>query len=176
VHKHVLIAAALTAFLLGASAAKADDGCLDFKWDVSKERQVFSTEAAVLKSGTDAASAPSMEPNRLYRIAMVPAASVKFAVPPGRTSNADSYAGLVKLKITQGGVYRVSLELPIWVDVVSGNELANPFDYQGQRSCAAPHKIVIFDLTGPKTYVLQLVGTNAESVRISVTTAPPRVR
>ena len=52
-------------------------------------------------------------------------------------------------------------------------QLAPAVDFQGQRGCEAPHKIVEFDLDGAKEVVLQLSGAGNPIVHLSVTQVPP---
>jgi hypothetical protein len=51
-------------------------------------------------------------------------------------------------------------------------KLAATRDFQGQQGCDAPHKVVEFDLSGAKNYVLQLSASSQASVRVTVTQAP----
>src|SRR5262249_51817973 len=136
--------------MLGTAAAvPAQESCLDFKWDVATERLFFGSEARDVPSGKDPSRVPVVVPDHLYRIALLPKAQLKYAVPPGKQASTDTLGGIVLLNIARNGTYRVSLDLPIWVDVVGDDIRISPVDYQEQRSCDAPHKIVVFDLSGP---------------------------
>jgi hypothetical protein len=79
---------------------------------------------------------------------------VTFALSPEKKMRTDgAVAGLALLQLTAPGNYRVSLDVPFWIDVVASGELATTRDFQGQPSCDAPHKIVEFDLSGAsRTY------------------------
>jgi hypothetical protein len=78
-----------------ATQAFAQDPCGGFKWDVSKERALFATSARPTPAGKDAASAPVIEPNRLYQLQLEPEAQVAFSQAPGKKPPGDgSYAGL----------------------------------------------------------------------------------
>jgi hypothetical protein len=172
--KVVPILFALT-FAATSPAARADDSCVDFKWDVSKERALFAGAPAVLKGGKDPASAPIVIPNRLYTLHLMVQNAVAFAVPPAKTSSASpAYAGVATLKIPAPGSYRVSVDLPIWIDVVAQGTLVAAKDYQGQHACSAPHKIVEFDLPGTQPFVLQFSNAAADSISLTVTPSPAR--
>jgi hypothetical protein len=167
----------LCALLLGGAAlpALADEGCLDFKWDVSKERALFAGPPSSLTAGKDPKSAPVVVPNRLYALRLTPQDQVAFAVAPTRkTATPPAYAGLATLKIDAPGSYRIAVDLPFWIDVVSHGALLQPTDFQGQHSCSAPHKIVEFELLGSQPFVLQLSNAAKDSVLITVTRTPPR--
>ena len=161
---------------LSLPAMGADAGCIDFKWDVTRERALFATQAQVLDAGTDAANAPALTPNRLYQLRLRQRTAVRFAAPPGQNPKANwGNSGLAAFKVPKAGNWRLVLELPLWVDVAADGALLVPYDYQGQHECAAPHKIVAFELSARPVF-LQFSGTDASAVRIAITPAPPRVQ
>jgi hypothetical protein len=166
----------LALMVAGASAAAhAEEACLDFKWDVSKERALFAGSPAVLKGGKDPVSAPTVIPNRLYTLRLAAQDQVAFSVSPAKKPSASpAYAGLATLKIAAPGSYRVSVDLPIWIDVVSQGTLVAAKDYQGQHACSAPHKIVEFELAGTQPFVLQFSNAAADSIMLTVTASPAR--
>jgi len=163
--------------ILGGAAvpASADDGCLDFKWDVSKERALFAAVPTALQAGRDPMSAPTVVPNRLYSLQLSAQDQVTFKVnPPAKKSAAAGYAGLATLNISTPGIYRIAMELPSWIDVVADGALLQATDYQGQHECSAPHKIVEFELAGTRPFVLQLSNVTKDKILLTVTPAPPR--
>src|SRR5579863_3807796 len=163
--------------LVGAALpAGADDSCVDFKWDVSNERSLFDTAPAELTAGHDRASAPAIVPNRLYRLRLKAQDTVAFAVSPGeQLTGMPAFAGLATLKIAAPGNYRIAVDVPFWIDVVSNGTLLRPTDYQGQHSCSPPHKIVVFDLAGAKPFTLQFSNAVMDKILLTVTLAPPRI-
>jgi hypothetical protein len=159
----------------GTVPALAADECTGFKWDVSKEHALFGGTAVTLVSGKDATTAPTIDVNRLYLLQLTPQTAVAFTVPPGKKVPAeDAYAGLVVLKLAAPGNYRVSVDVPLWIDVVANGKLEAPVDYQGQQQCSAPHKIVEFDLSDASKFVVQISSSNTTNVRLSVTPTPKR--
>jgi hypothetical protein len=157
-----------------AVAAVADNDCVDFKWDVSKERALFARAPVELTAGKDAKSAPGIVPNRLYKLRLAVQDHVVFSVPPGRKmTGTPAFAGLAALRIEAPGSYRVAIDLPLWIDVVSNGNLVQPTDYQGQHACSAPHKIVVFDL-GSQPVILQFSNAFQDDVLLTVTAAPAR--
>jgi hypothetical protein len=157
-----------------AVPALADVDCVDFKWDVSKERALFTEAPAALTAGKDPKSAPVVVPNRLYRLRLAAQDTVVFSASPAKKAASASFAGLAALKIQGPGSYRVALDLPVWIDVVSNGALVAAKDFQGQHGCGAPHKIVEFDLPGARPLVLQLSNAASDTVLMSVTVSPPR--
>lgn len=166
----------LLALLAGAALpALADNDCVDFKWDVSKERALFAQAPGVLTAGKDPKSAPSIVPNRLYKLRLAVQDRVVFSAAPGKNKTATpAFAGLATLRIAAPGSYRIAIDLPLWIDVVSNGTLVQPTDYQGQHACSAPHKIVVFDLAGSQPVILQISNALQDDVLLSVTVAPPR--
>lgn len=165
------------ALLLGSVAlpALADEGCLDFKWDVSKERALFAGTPTTVAAGKDAASAPLVAPNHLYKLRLTAQGSVTFAASPGKkTPVGTAFAGLAALKIPSPGSYRIAVDLPIWIDVVSSGTLIPAKNFEGQHACSAPHKIVEFDLSSGQPFVLQFSNAASDSILLTVTASPPR--
>jgi hypothetical protein len=164
-----------TTGVAAVAPAFADDACVDFKWDVSQERALFAGSPTPLPAGADATSAPAMQLNHLYELKLPAQEAVSFAVTPGKKSPREgSHGGLVTFKIPSKGSYRVAIDLPFWIDVVSNGALVAATDFQGQHGCASPHKIVQFDLSGSRPFMLQLSNAAPESVRLTVTAAPAR--
>jgi hypothetical protein len=153
----------------------ADEACVDFKWDVSKERALFAETPVALTAGRDPMSAPVVVPNRLYRLKLTIQDRVTFSVVPARkTAGAPAYAGLAALKTPPAGSYRIAVDLPLWIDVVSNGVPMQPTDFQAQRACSAPHKIVEFELAGAQPFVLQFSSAAKDDILLTVTPAPPR--
>jgi hypothetical protein len=167
----------LLAVALGAISAKtfADEACVDFKWDVTQERELFAGTATMLSAGADPKSAPAMQLNHLYALKLMPQTEVTFAATPGKkTPSAGSNAGVLTFKLPASGSYRVAIDMPFWIDVVSNGALVAAKDFQGQHGCSAPHKIVEFELVGTRPFFLQLSNAAADSVRLTITAAPAR--
>lgn len=165
----------LAAALGCALPALADESCVDFKWDVTQERALFAAAPIPLAAATDRNSAPLLQLNHLYELKLAKQEQVRFAVTPAKKSpRADSYAGLVSFKIPAGGSYRVAIDMPFWIDVVSNGALVAANDFQGQHGCSSPHKIVQFDLLGTRPFLLQLSNAAPASVRVTITATPAR--
>lgn len=159
---------------IGAAPSLAED-CVDFKWDVAQERALFAGPATALSSGADAKTAPALQLRQLYDVKLLPQEQVSFPVTPGKKSpRSDSYAGIVSFKIATAGSYRVSIDMPFWIDVVHDGALLAATDFQGQHGCNSPHKIVVFDLPGTRPFLLQLSNAAPQSVRLTITATPLR--
>lgn len=156
-----------------SGAGAADDPCAGFKWNVREERAVFSQKAHSSAAGHDAASAPAVKTKTLYDLTLSPQESVKFIVPPGKKGLPDgAFAGLVHFRVPTTGAYRVALDQGFWIDVVSHQALIEATDFTGAHDCAAPRKIVQYNLPAGEDLVLQLSGATKDHVRVAVTPAP----
>jgi hypothetical protein len=166
----------ILAIAFGAAApALADEPCVDFKWDASPERALFAGSATPLAAAADPKSAPALLLNHLYELKLSKQEQVSFAVTPGKKSPREgSYGGLVTFKIPASGSYRVAIDMPFWIDVVSNGALVAATDFQGQHGCSSPHKIVQFELLGTRPFFLQLSNAAPESVRLTITATPAR--
>jgi hypothetical protein len=128
-----------------------------------------------LQAGKDSLSAPGVEPNRLYKLELTARDNVVFSAAPGKeNATQPTFAGLAILRIPAPGSYRIAVDVPVWIDVVSSGALLPAADFQGQHECSAPHKILLFDLKGAQRFVLQFSNAANENVLLTVTATPPR--
>jgi hypothetical protein len=173
--RNVCFSIFLATALAAAAPTLADESCVDFKWDVSQERALFAGSATPLTAAADKKSAPVLLLNHLYELKLVKQEQVTFAVTPGKKSPREgSFGGLATFKIPAGGSYRVAIDMPFWIDVVSDGALVGANDFQGQHGCSSPHKIVQFDLLGTRPFFLQLSNAAPDSVRLTITPTPAR--
>ena len=117
-----------------------------------------------------------MQMNHLYKLRLTKQDQVSFAVAPAKKSpRADSYGGLVTFKIPASGSYRVAIDMPFWIDVVSNGALVAANDFQGQHGCSSPHKILSSSTCGgTRPFFLQLSNAAPDSVRLTITATPAR--
>ena len=128
-----------------------------------------------MTAGKDPKSAAAVVPNRLYRLQLLSQDQVTFAASPGKKAvTTPTFAGLATLKVPASGSYRIAVDLPIWIDVVWKGTLVPAKDFEGQRACSAPHKIVEFDLAATQPLLLQLSNAGSENILMTVTASPQR--
>jgi hypothetical protein len=159
---------------VAASIASAqDDPCAKFSWNVDKERALFGGTPLAIAAGHDAASAPRLEPDRLYQLQLAAAGQVTLALPPGKKPASDSSdAGLARLSLQQAGSYRISVDQSVWIDIVADGKMLDSADFQGRAGCLTPHKIVQYSLPAGHELLLQLSGAPGALVRLTITAAP----
>ncbi|HTY50078.1 MAG TPA: hypothetical protein VMB48_10330 [Steroidobacteraceae bacterium] len=164
--------AAMTA--LGLARPAAADPCDGYTWNVAHERAVFATHAAAVTAASAGGTVPLLEADRLYDIALAPQSGVSYVMKPQKKALPDgAYGGLVHLHIPAAGQYRVSMDVPFWIDVIADHRFAPTTDFTGMRGCKAPHKIVQFPLPAGDDLVLQFSGAASAHVHVTITAAPP---
>lgn len=172
-----MLACVMAASAMAASPAWADQsrsqGCHDFAWDVHRERALFAGQAHSVQGGTSAATTPTVRADRLYEVQLTPQPQVTYVTAPGKVMLSDgAYGAMVKFSVARTGSYRVSLDAPFWIDVVADGKLLGTQDFSGQRGCANPRKIVIFQLPARQTLWLQISGARRAQAQLTLTAAP----
>ena len=166
--------ALLLAMLLSpAIAPAADEACQGFSWDVTRERSLFAGKGEAATAGRDSGAAPTLMPATLYALQLKPVGQVHFVATPGRKGPEDAFAGLAMLQIPTAGLYRISADAPVWIDVVADGGLMVVKDFQGAHDCTAPRKILVFEFPVPRQVTLQVSSATSASVRIGITAAAP---
>ncbi len=171
--KKMLLLAACILAAGGVDMALAADGCDGFRWDIGKERALFAGKATAQKAAAAAGAAPHLDIARLYELQLTSQDQVAFAIPPGKKMLADgAFGGVATFKVPASGFYRVALDVPFWIDVVDDGSIVAAKDFGGPQNCAIPpHKLVEFELTGGKQYLLQFSGQTNQTVHVSVTSS-----
>lgn len=169
----------LAFLLLGSSVAPAspapgDDSCAAFTWDVKHERTLFGQQAQTMVAGNAAQNAPALATDQLFQLQLKAQREVTFVREPGKKmpADAESYAGLARLNLESGGVYRVALDEGLWVDAIANDSPVETKDFQGRHGCDAPRKIVEFVLPAHTPITLQFSGGRTPAVKVTVTRSP----
>ncbi len=149
---------------------QAADGCSAFKWDVTREVQLYRTTPTAVNAGSEAAAAPSIVAGRLYALALQPQEKVRYLLPPGKKMLADgAFGGVLKLRVDRAGPYRLAIDSGYWLDVVhEGKQLAT-LDFNGSSSCDGPRKIVVYELPAGAELTVQLSAASSAQARLAVT-------
>lgn len=147
---------------------------MDFKWNIAAERALFAGDAKALAAGASATAAPTVEIAQLYRLTLADQQQVAFAAAPGKKMLADgASAGLVRLKPSAAGGYRVSLSRGIWIDVIADGKTIASTDFGGAPGCETPRKVVLYQLPANTELLLQFSGAADADVRVAITAVPP---
>jgi hypothetical protein len=153
-----------------AATQEAAGGCDSFTWDVSHELDVLGKPANTVTAGTDVKKPVRLDLDRHYAAKLAPQSTVHVVTMPGKsTPAADAHAGVFSFHTPKAGRYRISISTDHWLDVLDGGLIVVSSDFQGQRGCEKVHKIVQFELSGNKDFVLQLSGGTQASVDLAIT-------
>jgi hypothetical protein len=145
-------------------------GCDSFSWDVSHELDVLGKPAKAIAAGTDGKKPVHLDLDQHYSVKLAPQSSVRFAVEPAKAMSGDgAQAGVFSFHTPKAGRYRVSLTTPHWLDVIDGGLIVVSSDFQTQLGCEKVHKIVQFELSGNKDFVLQLSGGTQANLDLAIT-------
>jgi hypothetical protein len=156
-----------------STMAAADDPCAAFTWDVHHERELFAAAPQSVAATAKLAAAPALAGEHLYALQLLPQAQVSFVVAPGKHRSTDGpYAGLARVTVPQAGSYRISLDAPLWIDVLANGGALAARDFQGRPGCSAPHKIVEFELPAHTPLTLQFSGAQSATVKLALTRSP----
>jgi hypothetical protein len=161
--------------LLAANGAVTEepDPCMSFRWDVTHERALMKETPRAVEAAAEAtADMPELKVGELHEVKLSRQGDVLFPAVPGmRTPNDGAFAGLVRFRVPKSGLYRVSISTPHWIDIVNAGQLIKARDFQGQRGCERPHKIVEFELPADRELMLQLSGSGKSRVLLAITAA-----
>lgn len=161
---------AAIALLAAGGICHAADACAEYKWDVSREVRLFAGNATALDAATTAATAPAINAGTLYALVLKPQEDVQYATPPSKKMLADgAYGGLLKLKVASAGAYHIAIDAGFWLDVVVDGHSLPAADFNGQRACAGPRKIVVYELPANVELTLQVAASTEARARLTVT-------
>jgi hypothetical protein len=143
-------------------------GCEAFKWPLDKERAAFES-AGLEQIATGTAGRPWKE--QAFALALVPATSVAYTVPPGGKAKAEGtpqYGGVLPFGAPEkAGVYQVTLSGEGWIDLVQNGAALKSAGHSGAKNCPGLRKSVRFEV-GAAPVALQISGSPAESIRIAI--------
>jgi hypothetical protein len=165
-----MMSAAMFAMTHAVLAADTDP-CTRFTWDVTHELAVMKQSplsiAAGMKSG---AESPRLAIDNLYDLKLAVQSTVTFVIKPAKPTLDDgAQAGLVRFKSSKAGHYRVSITSGHWIDILDGTQILKSLDFQGQRGCERPRKIVEYELPAERELILQLSGSTDAQILLAIT-------
>lgn len=101
---HLIRLSLLTLAATGAlsPAAAAEDPCAGFSWNIAHEPALFAGAARTLAAGRDAATASSLEVERLYEVALAGHEQVQPPAADRRAHDAGSGFKIVQFDLVAG--------------------------------------------------------------------------
>src|SRR5262249_15794769 len=125
-----------------------------------------------LTAGQKIAAAPPVAIDHLYELKLIGQTEVTFVTPAKKPKSDEAYAGLAILAVKSPGIYRISLDHPLCVHLITNGKVVPATDHQGSRGCNAPHKIVEFVLPAGSPVTLQFSGGSVATAKLAVTRSP----
>lgn len=162
--------AAAAALALLAFSVQAADSCSAYKWDVSREVQLYHTSPTTVNVGSDAAGAPAIVAGKLYVLSLQPQEKVRYAVAPSKKMLPDGvFGGVMKLKVERSGQYRLAIDSGYWLDVIHEGKALATVDFNGSAGCDGPRKIVVYELPAGAELIVQVAAVASAQARLTVT-------
>ena len=168
-----LVGSAVWLLVGEAAIAQEADAC-HFSWDVAHELAVLKQAPQSVTAATrPGAESPLLTIDQPYQLKLVAQKTVSYPVKPAKPTLSDSMqGGLVRFRVNEAGLYRVSISSGHWVDVVNGTEILKSKDFTGSHNCDRVHKIVEFDLPAGHDLTLQFSGATDAQVLMAITPVP----
>lgn len=136
-------------------------------------RALFGSAPEAKIAGRETQTAPDLMADTLCEVQLSPERSVSFATEPGGEQlEQHAYAGLARFSVSPPGTYRLSVDQPLWLDVMLKGQVIAAKDFQAHAGCNAPHQVVEFDLPFADALSVQISAATASSVRLALTPAP----
>ena len=150
-----------------AADAPAKPPCENFDWPMAREVAAF---AAAPAEATPSGTTVTAWPEGVTRLALAPFETVAFPVTPERAPKEPNGAkgGWIVLPApTAGGIYQVTIDGRLWVDVIQDGKTIASGAHSSDASCPAFHKSVRFEL-GLAPVTLQFSGAGNENVTFTI--------
>jgi hypothetical protein len=162
-------------FVLFASSgrpAHADDpagSCQATGWDMQNEMAAFKSTAENVPAAVTQVNLAPLDVGVLYVVKLHPQTDVHYLASSDRKSLVHSpLGGLVALVVPKDGDYRITVDSPLWMDVVGPTGALKPAAYTGWHECRLFRKSIEYTLTAGDPWVLQISEATPELVRVVV--------
>ena len=157
---------------LAGRRAQADDpggSCAETGWDMQTEIAAFKSTAENVPAAVTQVNLAPLEVAVLYVVKLRPQTDVHYLATADRKSLVHSpLGGLVALVVPKDGAYRITVDSPLWMDVVGPHGTLAPSRYTGWHECRLFRKSIEYALTAGDTWVLQISEATPELVRVVV--------
>lgn len=104
-------------------------------------------------------------------LSLRPTPDVSYALRPERPGGSVSHGGMAQIRVEKAGTYRVAISSAAWLDVLGDSKSLTSIAHGHGPDCSGIRKMVDFRLEAG-SYVLQIVGNGAPTVRVLVASVP----
>jgi hypothetical protein len=158
-----------------AAAAEPATTCQASGWDMSRELKAFGRPPQGEAAGSSASNMPLLKLDTLYALRLRAQSEVEFVQPPIKAGSGPTpMGGVTRFKVSSRGVYRVTLDSPLWIDVVTATGIIPPSAYTGWHECTIFRKSVDYTLEAGQTVALQFSGAATDLVKVTIVAPPAR--
>jgi len=155
--------------LHAAMAAEPATTCQASGWDMRRELKAFGRPPQSEAAGGTASNMPLLRLDTLYGLRLRPQSEVEFVQPPSKAASGPTpMGGITRFKVPTRGVYRVTLDSPLWIDVVTATGIIAPSAYTGWHECTVFRKSVDYTLEAGQTVALQFSGAATDLVKVTI--------
>lgn len=169
----IIPAAALLIACTGAALGQdLNAGCESAGWNMRAEVSAFKTTAENVAAGATLATAPPLEIGVLYVVKLQPQLDVQFPRASRKKSLVQNpLGGLASFTAAQNGFYRITVDSPLWIDMVGPDGTLTPSDFTGWHDCRLFRKSVEYALRAGQPLTLQISEAAPELVRFVIEAA-----
>ncbi len=82
------------------------------------------------------------------------------------------FGGFVRLTVPKDGMYRISADSPIWIEVIDGGKPIERVRTVPRLRCGRIHKSLGFPLKRDRSYWLEISGSKRPDVAMLITEEP----
>ena len=91
------------------------------------------------------------------------------------SENVDNLSGgFVRLTVSKDGIYRISVDSTIWIEVIDGEKQIERVRTVPRLRCGRIHKSLGFPLTRARSYWVEISGSTRPDVAVLITEEPDR--
>ncbi len=167
------VAALLVTAMLPANAADNGSACQATGWEMSRELKAFASAPQSAAAGNAAVNLPLLRVDTLYTLRLRPQGEVQFLQTSGRAEKvATPMAGMTRFSVPTSGSYRVTVDAPLWIDVVGPAGIIAPNDYHGWHECGVFRKSIEYTLEGGRDVTLQFSSAATDLVKVTIEASP----
>lgn len=134
----------VSATLSSAQAVDTTDTCQATGWDMSRELATFHSAALNATAGSAIGNVPVLQLDHLYVLQLHPQSAVQFVRVPEKAARAPTpSAGLARFTATMSGKYRVTVDAPLWIDVLTTTGIIPSTAFNGWHQCSVSQELGI---------------------------------
>ena len=150
-------------------ASGMDGGCGDFKADIAKELNIWNSDPVSPVSGERTILPLATKIKYVLR----PHSTIEFLVAPEKILNKEKsgFAGVFNFTPAVSGVYQLALGKRAWLDVVDAGtkKIIKAGQFEMQTKCDKLVKVMSYQLSGGKAYVVQINSSPTEQIEGTIT-------